>query len=136
MRPSRLMSSAIFFTSKFIDVFNLGGAHYIFLWRCLEEVFYVVVWAFQKYYLLFLRRQKRLVTVFFRTVLFVSFTDRRWYREIWYLVSCLEIQARSLLSAYHFHAFLVKINGLSCAFVLLRFQSSRLVWSSMIRRME
>ena len=75
MWSSRLMSSAMFFASKFIDVSNLGGAFlYVFV-TCLEDVFYVVVWAFHRYYLFCLRRQKCLVTVSFLECLLLTSSE-------------------------------------------------------------
>ena len=55
----------MFFDSKFIDVSNLGGAFLYVLVMLHEEVFYVAVRAFHKYYLFCLQRQKRLMTVLF-----------------------------------------------------------------------
>ena len=79
MQSSRLMSSAMFFASKFIDVFNLSGVFsYVFAtlsWRCFC---YVGVRAFHRYYLFCLRRQKRLVTVLFLEYWF-SFEMAYWY---------------------------------------------------------
>ena len=57
MRSSRLMSSVIFFTSKSVDVSSLGSTFlYIFVTRCHEEDFYVIVRAFHRYYLFCLQR--------------------------------------------------------------------------------
>ena len=77
MWSSRLMSSAMFFASKFIDVSNSGVAFlYVFVmsWRS----FYVVVRAFHGYYLFCLWRQKGLVTVLFLEYQF-SFEMVYWY---------------------------------------------------------
>ena len=69
MLSCRLMSLSILFASKFIDVSNLVALVYMFLWRCHEEVLFLPVQAFYRYYLLCLRKQKRLVTFYFWNVL-------------------------------------------------------------------
>ena len=65
MRSSRLMSSRLFFASKFIDVSNLVVLFCMFWWRYDEEACHVVVRAFRRYYSFCPRRQKCLVAVLF-----------------------------------------------------------------------
>ena len=127
---------------------------HMFFWCCHEAVFYVVVRAFHRYYLFCLWRQKRLVTVSSLECPLLTSSEMYLLQiKAWCSVSCQEIPFRMLLYVcivverflietwslpfeYYFHAFLVRRSRLSSAFILLCFQSSRLVSSGMTCWME
>ena len=69
----------------------------MFLRGCHEEVFYVLVRAFHRYYLFCLRRQKRWVTVLFMEYPFLTSSEMYFLQiEIRFSVSCQESPFRML----------------------------------------